>query len=461
MRKQLTAIAIPLSLALLATACGGNGNGNGNGSAAGGSASPSGSASSPASSGGGQKNEQVTLKFMGWEVSPLETESVKKGIESFMKSNPNIKVEYTTIPGGTQYVAKMQTLVLGNEAPDVFFLQSDYYSDFVKRKSLLDLTDRVQASGIAGDLIDSAVKLSTVDGKYYGIESCIVAPVLYYNKELFDKAGVPYPPSDPAKAWSWPEFVDAAKKLTVKNGDKTEQYGVYGLETYYNTIAEIMSNGGNWFSDDLTKSAANTPEVKEVLQAISDLRKKEGVAPEGKLLTNSGMSASQMLQTGKIAMLVDGSWALQELSNMNFEVGMAVLPKFKEAVTHGQAHLHVASANTKHPDEAWKLIEFLSSEEYQLQNVKAGLWLPNHKSLYSEEGIKKWLTPGVHPDGFEEMIPYFTSSKTYPYALLSSQKIQEDTSAELDKYFLGNQPLDKTVENIESVVNQNLQAQGK
>lgn len=455
MKKKLATIAVPLSLALMVSACGGNDKNGGGASAA-----PSGSASSAASPSGDKKGgEQVTLKFMGWEVSPLETESVKKGLELFMKENPNIKVEYTTIPGGTQYVAKMQALVLGNEAPDVFFLQSDYYHDFVKRKSLLDITDRVQSSGIADDLIDSAVKLSTVDGKYYGIEACIVAPVLYYNKDLFDKANLPYPPSDPNKAWTWEEFVDVAKKLTIKNGSKTEQYGVYGMETYYNTIAEIMSNGGNWFSDDLTRSTANTPEVKQVLQAISDLRKKDGASPEGKLLTNSGMSANQMLQTGKIAMLVDGSWSLQELSHMNFKVGVAALPKFKEAVTHGQAHLHVVSANTKHPDEAWKLVQFLSSEAYQLQNVKAGLWLPNKKSLYTEEGIQKWLTAGVHPDGFKDLIPYFTSSQTYPYALLSSQKIQEDTTAELDKYFLANQDLDKTAANIESIVNQDIKSQ--
>ncbi|WP_276352236.1 ABC transporter substrate-binding protein [Cohnella caldifontis] len=450
MKKWSLATTILLVVSILLAACGG-----GKDDAAG---SPQGSASAANGDSQGGKQEQVTLKFMGWEVSPLETESVKKGLELFMKENPNIKVEYTTIPGGTQYVAKMQALVLGNEAPDVFFLQSDYYRDFVKRKSLLDITDRVNAEGVADDLIDSAVKLSTVDNKYYGIEACIVAPVVYYNKDLFDKAGVAYPPTDPNKAWTWKEFVDAAKKLTVKNGDKTEQYGVYGLENYYMTIAEIMSNGGNWFSEDLTKSAANTPEVKEVLQAISDLRKKDGVSPEAKLLTNSGMSPAQMLQTGKIAMLVDGSWSLQELSHMDFKVGMGVLPKFKDAVTHGQAHLHVASAHTEHPEEAWKLIKFLSSEEYQLMNVKAGLWLPNHKSLYTEEGIQKWLTAGVHPDGFKDMIPYFTSSKPYPYALLSSQKIQEDTTAELDKFFIGNQSVDDTVQNIESLANKDIAA---
>ena len=446
MKKRLIAIGTCLmALALVFAACsGGAGRENETG--------PQPSAA-PTSSTSTSTGEVVTLRFMGWEVSPLETESVKKGLEMFMQQNPNIRVEYTTLPTGTEYVAKMQTMILGGEEPDVFFLQSDYYRDFVKRGYLLNLDEYIQRDFSTDDLIDSAILLSTVDGSFYGIQSCIVAPVLFYNKAIFDKANMPYPPSDPAQAWTWEEFVDVAKKLTIKNGDRVEQYGVYGLEDYYQTIALIMSNGGNWFNEDYTASAANTPEVREVLQKIYDLRVVDGASPEARLLQNAGMNASQMLQTGRIAMLVTGSWALQELANMDFEVGVAVLPKFKEAVTHGQAHLHVASKNTKHPEEAWKLIKFLSSEDYQLQNVRAGLWLPNRKSLYTEEGIQKWLTEGVHPEGFEKLIPYFLSSKVYPYAMLPSQRIQEETTAQLDAFFYGGLALDTALQNIETAVN--------
>ena len=441
-KRMFTVLSLLLVAALLISACGSKGDEAGNNSG---------------SEGQGDGEKVVTLKFMGWEVSPLETESVMKGLEEFMRQNPNIKVEYTTLPSGTQYIAKMQAMIVGGEAPDVFFLQSDYYRDFVKRDFLLNLDPYIATDFNTDDLIESAINLSTVDGSFYGIESCIVVPMLFYNKEIFDKAGLPYPPSDPNEAWTWDEFVEVAKQLTIKEGDQVVQYSVYGLEDYYQTIALIMSNGGNWFNEDATKSAANTPEVKEVLQKIYDLRVVEGAAPEAKLLTNSGMSSSQMLQTGKIAMLINGSWALQELANMDFEVGTAVLPKFDRAVTHGQAHLHVASKDTKHPEEAWKLIKFLSSEEYQLQNVRAGLWLPNRKSLYSEEGIKSWLTEGVHPEGFEKMIPYFLDSLVYPYAMTASQKIQEETTAQLDAFFLGGQELDLTLRNIEEAANKNLE----
>ncbi len=83
--------------------------------------------------------EQVTIRFMGWEASPLETESVRRGLERFMADNPGIKVEYTPVPG--DYHSKLLTMMAGNAAPDVFFLGSRSYRDFVNRRVLLDLTN--------------------------------------------------------------------------------------------------------------------------------------------------------------------------------------------------------------------------------------------------------------------------------------------------------------------------------
>ena len=81
----------------------------------------------------------VTLKFMGWEASPLETESVKNGITKFEELNPTIKVEYTPVPGD-QYASKLLTMMAGDAAPDVFFLGASDYRSFQERDVLLDLT---------------------------------------------------------------------------------------------------------------------------------------------------------------------------------------------------------------------------------------------------------------------------------------------------------------------------------
>lgn len=408
--------------------------------------------------GGTNDSKIVTLKFMGWEASPLETQAVKKGLQKFMEENPNIKVEYTPVPQ-SQYSSKLLTMLAGNAAPDVFFLGFEDYRTFQKKGVLLDLTPYFKEEYSIDDFIPSAASIMQIDGKIFGVSSSTVSPVLFYNKKLFDEAEVPYPPSDPQKAWTWDQFVEVAKKLTKKKGNKVEQFGVFGLENNYMTTAEYFSNGGSPYNNDFTKSTFNTPEVKKVLQSVLDLRVKYGVAPEASVLEKIGMRPTQMLQTGKIAMLVDGSWALQELASMKFPVGVAPLPKFKEAVTHGQAHVHAVSAKTKHPKEAWKLVSFLSSEEYQIQLIKEGLWMPNRKALYTDEGIKKWYNKDVHPEGFKEMVTYFENAKPYPNAFLSNNKVSSIITEELDKFYYNGESLDKVVERIDKRSNEELEKQ--
>jgi multiple sugar transport system substrate-binding protein len=153
-------------------------------------------------------------------------------------------------------------------------------------------------------------------------------------------------------------------------------------------------------------------------------------------------------------MLIDGSWSLQEISQMDFNYGMGVLPKFKDAITHGQAHVHAAWADTEHPEEAWQLINFLSSDDYLLLNVRAGLWLPHKKEYYTEEGIAKWYNPDVHPEGFTDMAPYFANSVVEPMAMNTNLKVNDIFLEELGKFFTGAQSVDVTLANIEQRANE-------
>ncbi|WP_077623296.1 ABC transporter substrate-binding protein [Sediminibacillus massiliensis] len=397
---------------------------------------------------GGSDDGKVTLEFMGWEASPLETESVKNGLDQFMQEHPNIEVKYTPVPN-EQYASKLLTMLAGSSAPDVFFLGAEEYRDFQSRDVLMDLTPMLGEDLSLDDFIPSSQEIMEIDGSVYGISSTTVSPVLYYNKDLFDEAGVEYPPSNPEEAWTWDEFKAAAEKLTIKNGDKTEQYGVYGLETVYNHMPLILGNGGEVWTED-GQVALNSPETAEVLEEIKKLRHEDGISPAAQTLESIGMNASQMLQTGKIGMMVEGSWALQELATMGFPIGMAPLPKIgPEPVTHGQAHVHAAWNKTEHPEEAWELIKFLSSEEYQTNLVSEGLWMPNRVDMYSEEGVKAWYNEAVHPEGFLELAPFFKDAEAYPFALGTSIAVRDIINEEMEVYINGDQTLEEAMDKID------------
>ncbi|GHU72682.1 hypothetical protein FACS189450_10920 [Spirochaetia bacterium] len=387
----------------------------------------------------------VTLTFMGWEASPLETQAVQNGIAAFEKANPGIKVKYTPTSG--DYAAKLLSAIASNSAPDVFFCGSDMYRQLVARNVLLDITPRFTASFPLDDFIDSSKTIMQVNGKVYGISSCSVSPIIYYNRDIFDKYNEPYPSSDPNKVWTIDEFRAVAKRLT-----RDGIFGAYGLESNGGMIfAQITSGGGAPFNADASKSTYNSPEVKKVLQTIKAIRVEDKSMPASSTLENVGMNAAQMLQTGRVAMLLDGSWALQQLSTLGFPVGIAPIPSYGKPITTGQAHLHAISKNSKHPEEAWKFLSFLSGMEYQGQLCKEGLWLPNRKSLWADgaNGIDGWYDNARLGPYYRQMRPYLRDVTVAPEALLKSNILSDIIAEEQDRYFKDDADIDVILANIQ------------
>ena len=396
-------------------------------------------------------DKEVTLSFMGWEASPLETESVKQGIAAFQEQYPHIKVEYTPGLAGAEYSAKLLTMFAGNAAPDVFFCGDSDYRTFASKGVLYDITDKFDATFPVDDFIDSSKTIMNIDGKYFGISSCTVSPILYYNKAIFDKAGIAYPSSDPDEAMTWEEYRALSLQLTIKNGDKTEQYGTYGLESWLMTPM-LYSNNASLFDKDFTKTTVNTPEAAEVFDAIRDLRIVDGSAPDATTLENIGMSAAQMLQTGKVATLVDGSWALQQLATLDFEVGMAPLPKFDNALTTGSAHLHSIWADTPHPDETWEFLKFLMSPESQLfWHQKTG-YFPVSKATYDLPAFHAHIARNplfkVAIDQLHDSDPRI-QSVWWPNSYQAYYEIQNGILEMLEKHV----PTEETVRNLAAVLN--------
>lgn len=401
--------------------------------------------------GGGSKETKSTdgdvveLTFTGWEASPLETEAVKNGIEIFEQQHPNIKVNYTSGLSGAEYTAKLLTSAASNTLPDVMFMQSIDYRTFASKGIIMDVTDKFDSEFPLDDFIDSSRQIMDINGKVYGVSSCTVQPIIYYNKDLFDEAGVEYPSSDPENCWTIDEFREVAKKLT-----HDDIYGCYGMELDGMWPALTNANGGHYFNEDYTEPNFNTPENKEIFEIIKAIREEDGSSPDASTLDNVGMTAVQMLQTGKIGMLCDGSWALQEIAASGMNVGMAPLPSFKQASSSGQAHLHCISSQTKHPEEAWEFVKFLSSEEYQGSLIKSGLWMPNRHSWYTEDGQKKWYDEKVHGEDYKQMLSYFEDAEADERAFQLTTKCADSIKEEMELFFKEGKDIDAALQDAEA-----------
>lgn len=451
-KKRVMALILAAVMTVAAvTGCGAPSRPDGAGETA--PAADTGSADDAADTGTASGGDIVELTFMGWEASPLETQAVKDGIAAFEAQYPNIKVNYTPGLAGSEYNAKLLSSAAAGSLPDVMFVAAESYRTIVSKGALWDITEQFDENYPLDDFIESSRTIMEVDGHVYGISSCTVSPIIYYNKDVFDAKGIPYPSADPENCWTIDEFREVAKQLTDE-----DIYGAYGLETVADTLnAQLLSNGGTRYNEDFTKSTMNSPENKEVFEIIKAIRIEDGSAPDASTLDAVGMSAKQMLQTGKVAMLMDGSWALQELAASGMNIGMAPLPAYDKVLTTGQAHLHCIANTSPHKEEAWLFLQFLSGMEYQGALVKRGLWMPNRYSMYEEDAVAQWYDEKVHGDSYKQMLTYFRDAAVDPTALQLSSQARDIIAEETDMYFKEDQDLDVTLQNMDTRIDEAIQ----
>lgn len=393
--------------------------------------------------------DAVEISMMGWG-SPLEQQNVESGLQVFQDANPNITVEWIHVPD--QYDTKVKTAIAGGTAPDVFWATN--LQDFVALGAVKDITADLTADPILGApdyfLQPQETDRATVNGKWFGIGSCWVAPHIYYNSDLLAEAGIEPPSTDPSQAWSWEEFLEAGRMLTLDSEgrhpgdegfdiDNVRQWGVSWPTFFIALSAAIYSNGGYTYGTDYT-SGWGMPESIDAIQKVADLQLVHQIAPVPAAFEQMGMDAWTALATGNVAIIIDGSWALQDIAKLDFPFGAAVLPVLKEPATVMLAHCHVISADTDQPEAAWTLLQYLSSNEYQLGLCQAGLWLPSHTSLLTEEGLGEWLTPDVHPEGYGQIAAdyVFEYGKALFYPAGYSESDQMLVAA-LDPVWIGNQ----------------------
>jgi multiple sugar transport system substrate-binding protein len=405
--------------------------------------------------------EVVEITFMGWG-GPEEDEGVRSAIRVFEGAEPNIKVTWLHTP--ENYSEKMLAMVAAGTPPDTAFIRNQDYLTYVHEGMLLDITDMLKADPVVGRpgyfIEPQETQRCTYQGRWYGIGSCWTGGHMYLNLDIFAEAGIEPPSNDPDEAWDWDYFVEVCRQLTVDtNGKHPGQVGfdVNNVERWavtWNTwwmllLGPIESNGGKYIDPTTGLLTLDQPAAYEAIQRIADLTLVHQVMPHSAVLTQLGMTNTQMLETGKLAMAVDGSWALAWMHKIQPTLGTAVLPKFKEPATGLQAHLHSAFAATKHPEAAWRWLRFLATEYYQLQFCRMGLWLPSQTALMTEEGLKRWMTTrksateGVHPPGYELIVTEYVPK--YGHILYQPpgyQQVETVLNPAFDAIWIG----DKTAE---------------
>ncbi|MBQ3279495.1 MAG: sugar ABC transporter substrate-binding protein [Clostridia bacterium] len=299
--------------------------------------------------------EDQVLTVVTWDATTTAYLTAQK--EAFEASHPGVTIEYVDCESGNEYGVKVSTMLAGGDTSDVIMLkENDQVVQWQASGFAAPLTDYIGSYDMSGFV--GIEKNYAIDGVQYGIPFRSDFWVLFYNKDLFDAAGVEYPTND----MTWDQYAELAKKLTDKEKD------IYG--THYHTW---LSTVANWAvcGTDYTLADGNYDNLLYFYKLYQDLED-YGACMSFADLKASGLKYGAAFENGNIAMMPMGYWQVSTFIN-DIKAGTASLNWGIVAVPHAEGVAAGSSfgnmtgvmmnAKSEKKDLAWEYMSWLCGPE--------------------------------------------------------------------------------------------------
>ncbi len=329
-----------------------------------------------------QSDATATLKLQGFG-GEAQLGSINNAIKRFNAKYPNVtvEVEMDAITGGWgDYVTKVLGQFNAGAAADVYGTAIETFQAFSSRGLWLGLNDFVAANSGFSDFAPSLFEQGSYKGEINYVPIGWNNIMINYNRDLFDKAGVAYPANG---SWTWDEFREVAKKLTIKDGSgNVTQFGYEVPNQNFFIQPWFFSNGTGVLTDDWSASNMLDPKVAESLQFLYDLIHVDGVSPiPGKDTMDNQFFA------GQVAMISRGHWIIENAKVNKLNMDVARVPSKESDTTVIGFGGYAVNKTTANPDLAKALVLELTSEETQKEEGEGGGGVPGRKSAASTEGF--------------------------------------------------------------------------
>jgi multiple sugar transport system substrate-binding protein len=322
-----------------------------------------------------QSDVSANLTVSGFG-NDAELTAITNAIARFNQKYPNVKVDVTmdTISNGWgDYVTKVLGQFNSGTPMDVYGTAIETFQAFGSRDIFLPLDDLAKTPEFA-DISPSLFQQASYKGHVLYIPIGWNNIMFNYNRDLFDKAGVPYPKDG---RWTWDEFRDVAKKLTIKDASgTTTQYGYEVPNQNFFIQPWFFSNGTSPLNADWTGSNMLDPKVAETMQFLHDLIHVDGSSP----IPASGPDLGNQFFAGQIAIISRGHWIVQNAKTNGMNMDVAIPPsKATDSTVIGFGGYAVAKTSA-HPDVAKALVSELTSAKTQVEEAIGGGGLPSRLS---------------------------------------------------------------------------------
>ncbi|EGG32709.1 ABC transporter substrate-binding protein [Paenibacillus sp. HGF5] len=409
---------------------------------------------SPGTGGGGEDKKVEIL--LGYYSSDSSDAKMKELIEQFEEKHPNITVKTQSAPYG-QFYQKLDTQIAAGQAPDVWLSDGVYVMKYAQRGAAKDLTDWI-AKDLKADEYYGLDFNKDAEGRYWGVPQGIQVGVLFYNKDLFDKAGVAYPTDE----WTWEDLKASAAKLTVDAGGKTaedsgfdaasvNQFGLTFFSITEGWFSVMKSYGGGALDEKAENSIINSPENKQAFEWMVDGMQRGIITDPVDL--KSFQSNTAVFPSGSAAMRI-GIYARVQAANeagLNYDV--TLLPKGPDGKRVSPVIANSWVINQKSSDEkaqaAWEWIKYWATEDdVQKQWTELGEAVPVKKSVAESE---VFLKAGEQPANRQAFLDSLEFAQT-----LDNNAVWEEWVGKFnenaERAFLGDATVDQALSEADAAV---------
>jgi len=369
-------------------------------------------------------------------------------------ASKNIEIEIMLVPGTgwPEYYQKVITQMAGGQSPDLGRIAESFMPTLIDKEQVVDLTSYLSNDFEMSQYYESTFRNAAYqNGKYYGIPSGLYNYVMYYNKDLFDAAGIAYPSTDWNNAISFSAVRSAAQTLT--SGEGAEKVYGFSAGPYLAALGMFSTSiGGNNIFDANGNPSVNDAPTKRVIQWFDDMLRTDYSMPRP--TDTAVMGAFEMFMSGRVAMVMDGTWWLGALGAIDgFEVGISAVPAGDggTAFTSQFVDSFVIYSGTKHEKEAWEALKALTSvQAFEVLSQTGVGGIPPAQAV-ANRVIDENIGDSVDAASKKAAMDALNHTLGVPYNEFY-QEADQKVNSTMDEWLLGRITSDQHADNIQQIL---------
>ncbi len=404
--------------------------------------------------------EPVTLR-LGVALTPQELESYQAAIVSLDQAHPEWVIELETTPQ-SGVLEKINSQLAAQNLPDVLRVQGLLVQQWIRQNAFQDLTPRITASQLdLEDFYPGPLEQFRTQGKIWGLPDTAAPDVVFYNKAMFDAAGIEYPTDE----WTYEDMRQAAIRLTLDSQGRTpleagfdpstiQQWGWNGGLTFFWQRHLVRALGGEFCeTEDCTTMKFTAPETIRAVQWWADLVSKDHAAlydPYGG--SQTGIPGDPFI-AGKAAMGFNGFFAvaqLNEASSIDYDIVQPLTGVDGKRYTPLSTNGYLIAATSEHPEEAWTLMQALLEPDF----LEETWGKPGHSVPARRSAAESVLNPENPPANQQAILDAMEYGEIFKPYTSSAFEVYGKTSDNFIKSMKGELDVVVALEQIESATNE-------